>query len=157
TYERRKSPTRTFPVRERRGRMTAAPLRLESRAAALTCMDLFAGCGGLSLGLRQAGIEVRWANEIDPHAAATYREAHANVHVVEQDAEIFVQRLQDRDTQLPRRGDVDLVVGGPPCQGFSGYNRHRHQGDSRNSLVAVFLGAVDLIRPRWVLMENVPG
>jgi DNA (cytosine-5)-methyltransferase 1 len=123
----------------------------------LVCMDLFAGCGGLTIGLGQAGIEVRWANEIDSHAAETYRRTHQGCTVFEEDVKVLYRRLLDLDTNLPRPGEVDLVAGGPPCQGFSGYNRHRHTEDPRNSLVESFLDVVEHLKPRYVLMENVPG
>lgn len=123
----------------------------------LTCLDLFAGCGGLTIGLGQAGIQVRWANEIDANAAETYRQSHPGCSVFEEDVNLLYHRLLDRDTGLPRPGDVDLVAGGPPCQGFSGYNRHRSAEDPRNSLVESFLDVVEHLKPRYVLMENVPG
>jgi DNA (cytosine-5)-methyltransferase 1 len=120
-------------------------------------MDLFAGCGGLSLGLQEAGLEVRWANEHDGHAAETYRQSHPGVRVFQSDARSLFQQLLDGGTRLPRKGDVDLLVGGPPCQGFSGYNRYRKRSDPRNSLVEVFLDFVDFLKPNFVLIENVPG
>jgi DNA (cytosine-5)-methyltransferase 1 len=123
----------------------------------LTCLDLFAGCGGLTIGLGQAGIKVRWANEIDAHAAETYRRSHPGCSVFEEDVDHLYHRLLDRDDDLPRPGDVDLIAGGPPCQGFSGYNRHRSTKDPRNSLVESFLDVVAHLKPRYVLMENVPG
>jgi len=123
----------------------------------LTCLDLFAGCGGLTIGLGQAGIKVSWANEIDAHAAETYRRSHPGCTVFEEDVNLLYRRLLDRDTDLPRPGEVDLVAGGPPCQGFSGYNRHRSAEDPRNSLVESFLDVVAHLKPRYVLMENVPG
>ncbi len=123
----------------------------------LTCMDLFAGCGGLTFGLGQAGFDVRWANEIDGHAAETHRQSHPGCTVFEEDVNLLYRRLLDADADLPRPGDVDMVAGGPPCQGFSGYNRHRHGEDTRNSLVESFLDVVAHLKPRYVLMENVPG
>ena len=123
----------------------------------LTCMDLFAGCGGLTIGLGQAGFDLRWANEMDVHSAETYRRAHFGCTVFQEDVTLLHKRLLDRDSDLPRPGDVDLVAGGPPCQGFSGYNRHRSATDPRNSLVESFLDVVAHLSPRYVLMENVPG
>lgn len=123
----------------------------------LTCLDLFAGCGGLTIGLGQAGIKVSWANEIDAHTAETYRRSHPGCTVFEEDVNLLYRRLLDRDTDLPSPGEVDLVAGGPPCQGFSGYNRHRSAEDPRNSLVESFLDVVAHLKPRYVLMENVPG
>ena len=123
----------------------------------LTCFDLFAGCGGLTIGLGQAGIQVHWANEINAHAAETYRQSHPGCAVFEEDVRALYRRLLDRDRGLPSPGEVDLVAGGPPCQGFSGYNRHRSAEDPRNSLVESFLDIVAYLKPRYVLMENVPG
>jgi DNA (cytosine-5)-methyltransferase 1 len=123
----------------------------------VTCLDLFAGCGGLSNGLVQAGIQVRWANELDGHAAETYRQSHSGCNVFEEDVNVLYRRMRDGDKDLPQPGEVDLVVGGPPCQGFSGYNRHRRVEDPRNSLVESFLDVVEHVKPRYVLMENVPG
>jgi len=123
----------------------------------ITCLDLFAGCGGLSNGLVQAGIQVRWANELDGHAAETYRQSHPGCNVFEEDVNLLYRRMLDGDKDLPQPGEVDLVAGGPPCQGFSGYNRHRNVEDPRNSLVESFLDVVEHIKPRYVLMENVPG
>ena len=123
----------------------------------IKCFDLFAGCGGLSIGLTQAGIEVHWANEFDANAAETYRKSHPGCKVFEEDVNVLYQRMLDRDENLPQPGDVDLVVGGPPCQGFSGYNRHRSVDDPRNSLVDSYLDIVRYLKPKYVLMENVPG
>jgi DNA (cytosine-5)-methyltransferase 1 len=123
----------------------------------LRVFDLFAGCGGLSLGLEQAGLSVNWANEIDNNAVLTYRHAHPNTSVFDSDANLLFQRLLDNDQGLPSPGEVDVIVGGPPCQGFSGYNRHRSPNDPRNSLVETFLSFINYLQPRYILMENVPG
>ena len=119
--------------------------------------ELFAGCGGLSQGLTRAGFDIRWANEIDPYAAKTFKAMHQNTKLFTEDANLLLQRLRDKDKDLPKPGEVELVTGGPPCQGFSGFNRHRRADDPRNSLVETFLGFVDYLHPRYVLMENVPG
>lgn len=121
-----------------------------------TVVDLFAGCGGLSTGLVQAGFDVRWANEIDADAGATYQASHQSKTWIE-DGQLFLQRIADEGAGLPRRREVDLLAGGPPCQGFSGYNRYRSPGDKRNSLVELYLAFVEVLEPRYVLIENVPG
>ena len=120
-------------------------------------LDLFAGCGGLSIGLKQAGVNVLWANEIEPNAATTYKNSHPKTEMYQEDANELLKRLVRGDNGLPKKGDVELIVGGPPCQGFSGYNRHRHQDDPRNSLVETFLDFVNYFEPKYVLLENVPG
>ncbi|MDB4645073.1 DNA cytosine methyltransferase [Rubripirellula sp.] len=122
-----------------------------------TVLDLFSGCGGLSLGLAEAGFDIKWANECDEFAADSFRNAHQNTSVFCEDVSRFYSRTLENDRGCPTRGELDLLTGGPPCQGFSGYNRHRSPDDPRNSLVEVFLDFVDLLEPRYVLMENVPG
>lgn len=123
----------------------------------LSVMDLFCGCGGLSAGLSQANLNVRWANEHIADTAKSYKTIHPYTDLYLEGAETFRGRLLDRDRNLPTRGEVDVVVGGPPCQGFAGWNRHRNPADARNSLVDVFLDVVDLLLPRFVIMENVTG
>ena len=66
-------------------------------------------------------------------------------------------KLTGGGSDSPRPGDVDIVIGGPPCQGFSGYNRYSKSDDPRNSLVDVFIDFVSFLQPRYVIMENVPG
>ena len=123
----------------------------------LTCLDLFAGCGGLSLGLKQAGLQVKWANELDSDSAKTYIAAHPKVKLFNESVEVLYEKVRDRASGVPESGGVDVIVGGPPCQGFSGYNPNRTPSDPRNSLVEVFLDFVSFLRPSYVLMENVPG
>ncbi len=120
-------------------------------------VDLFSGCGGLSLGFEQAGCCVRWANDIDQDAAATHRLNFSSTYFVSESIVSFLQRALDGEQGMPRPGEVDLVMGGPPCQGFSEFNRHRKPTDPRNSLMEVFLKFVDFVQPRFVLIENVPG
>jgi DNA (cytosine-5)-methyltransferase 1 len=105
----------------------------------------------------QAGFEVGWANEIDPSAAATYAASHPATRVHVEAVESFYANAVEGVEGYPQEGEVDLLVGGPPCQGFSGYNPRRRMDDPRNSLVEVFLDVVSLLRPRGVLIENVPG
>ena len=123
----------------------------------LIAFDVFAGCGGLSKGLLNAGMQVPWAVELDEHASNSYRTAHPLTSVYNEDATVVLKAIEAKDSCVPGRGDVDIVVGGPPCQGFSGYNRYRRASDPRNSLVSTFLSYVEVLRPRYVLMENVPG
>jgi DNA (cytosine-5)-methyltransferase 1 len=122
-----------------------------------TAFDLFAGCGGLSEGLSRAGFNIGWANEFWKSAAATYHLSHRKTLLFEEDAKILLEKAINRYPGLPTPGGVDLLAGGPPCQGFSGFNRHRSPSDPRNSMVDVFLGFVQHLKPQLVLMENVPG
>ena len=122
-----------------------------------TAFDLFAGCGGLSQGISRAGFDVRWANENWKPAAQTYQVSHSATTLFQEDARHLLSRIINAETGLPLPGEVDLLAGGPPCQGFSGFNRHRNPADPRNSMLDVFLGFVRQLKPRMVLIENVPG
>lgn len=112
-----------------------------------TVVDLFAGAGGLSLGLKQAGWETRVACEFDPSACNTYR-ANFRSEMVEGD-------IRGVDW-TPLKGQIELVAGGPPCQPFSVAGNQRANSDERDMLPE-FVRAVREIRPRLFLMENVAG
>lgn len=108
-------------------------------------IDLFAGCGGLSLGIsRGCGATPVLAVELDADAAATYRLNHPSAHVLRLDAR-----------SLPPLPTADLVVGGPPCQGFSALGR-RDPHDPRSALVGTFGDVVASVLPKVFVMENVP-
>jgi DNA (cytosine-5)-methyltransferase 1 len=129
-------------------------------------VDAFAGCGGLSLGLLQAGLTGRFAIEHDKYAFATL---YANLlskgskfqfawprWLPKEPIEIGTL-LEDYAAQLQAlEGTIDLLVGGPPCQGFSSAGRRKHD-DPRNKLFAAYLQVVDILRPKAVLIENVRG
>jgi len=132
----------------------------------ITFADAFAGCGGLSLGLMQAGLEGRFAIEHDEFAFATLR---ANLLSTGSRLKFAWPRwlpkepiaigtlLHDYQAQLESlEGRIDLLVGGPPCQGFSSAGR-RKCDDPRNKLFASYLRMVDILKPRAVLIENVRG
>lgn len=123
----------------------------------LNVLDLYAGCGGLSLGLAEAGMKVRWANECWNEAASTYKSVHPTTDVYASTASDFWRTVETGESTISNASDVDLIVGGAPCQGFSGFNRHRGIEDPRNSEVEIFLRFVDLLLPDRVLLENVPG
>jgi DNA (cytosine-5)-methyltransferase 1 len=122
-------------------------------------IDLFSGVGGLSLGLRRAGFRVLLGIDIDPLAVACYRQNHRGVEVWERD--IFGVRATEIIEAFDlSKGDLDLVAGCPPCEGFSRLrtlNRSRPVEDRRNELVEAFGRLVIGLRPKAVLMENVPG
>jgi DNA (cytosine-5)-methyltransferase 1 len=108
------------------------------------CIDLFAGAGGLSLGFIQAGFKVTKAVDTDPSAVETYR-INLGDHVVAHDL--------SQDLELP---NATVIIGGPPCQGFSSAGR-RESGDERNSLVGHFAKFVRQVRPTAFVFENVEG
>lgn len=122
-------------------------------------VDLFAGCGGLTEGLKRAGWAVRAAVEIDAKAASTYRLNHPEVALVERDIRSlniasFAAELADQ------YGRLDLVAGCPPCQGFSRLltkNRIGNSADERNDLIFSMLEFILAAEPRAVMLENVPA
>ncbi|ACA15992.1 DNA-cytosine methyltransferase [Methylobacterium sp. 4-46] len=130
-----------------------------------TCIDLFAGCGGLSLGLGAAGFSILFSVEAHPDAFATYRhnllDARPDQHVWPSWLEKRAWRAEElftthRAELVGLRGKVDLLAGGPPCQGFS-TNGLRHPDDPRSAMVDVYLQYVAAVQPRLVLLENVVG
>jgi len=123
----------------------------------LKVLDLFAGCGGLSYGLKNVGFDIQWANEYWEPAAKTFNKIHPKTKVDKEDANKYLNRLLDIDRTLPRNGEVDCIVGGPPCQGFCGINRYRKIDDDRNSLIETFYHIVRYLKPKFVVMENVTG
>ncbi len=132
----------------------------------LTFIDAFAGCGGLSLGLMQAGWTGRFAIERDKFAFATLKanllaknSPHRYVwpRWLPKEPIGIVELLSDYRDQIEEiSGSVDVLVGGPPCQGFSSAGRRKHD-DPRNQLFASYLNLVDIIQPKAVLIENVRG
>ena len=125
-------------------------------ATELTAVDLFAGAGGLSEGLREAGFTSLYANELIPTYARTYAENHPHTIVDSRDIRDVDARKIRRQLGL-ERGDLDLLAGGPPCQGFSINAPIRSEDDRRNHLFREFLRFVEEFNPRAVLIENVPG
>ena len=121
-------------------------------AGGLTAVDAFCGAGGLSLGLAEAGFDVRAAFDLNPAAVETYG-ANLGPHGHVRDA----TALTGADLLALARvdGRLDLLAGGPPCQGFSKQKRGAHLGDKRNALVLEFLRLVQETRPRAFLLENV--
>ena len=119
-------------------------------------IDLFAGAGGLSEGLSDAGFHSLFACEIVPIYARTYKYNHSNAIVATDD----IRKLDADDVRQElklERGELDLIAGGPPCQGFSINAPIRSASDSRNHLFREYLRFVDAFAPRAILIENVPG
>ncbi len=124
-----------------------------------TAIDLFSGCGGLSRGLRDAGFQVVAAVEVEPKAQHTYRLNHPKVRLYEKDIRKVAVRSLLEDAGM-KPGELDLLAGCPPCQGFSRL-RTRNQNtsieDPRNDLVRDFLRFVRVLRPKAIMLENVPA
>lgn len=121
-----------------------------------TAIDLFCGAGGLSEGLRQAGFRVLAGNDFDEAAGETYVATHA-------DAKFLggpIQAISAQDFLKAsglRKGELDVLAGGPPCQAYSVYNHQRGMHDDRSSLFREHLRMVEGLQPKWVVMENVTG
>ncbi|KAG0284747.1 hypothetical protein BGZ96_010905 [Linnemannia gamsii] len=144
----------------------------------LRAMDIFAGCGGMSFGLKQSGmVETEYSIEVDQDAAATFRHNFPTVEVLNYDAGFLLKQaiLQEQEVDggpttrpgsnktlslkaiMPFPGEVDLIYCGPPCQGFTTATGKSNRDDPKNSLVATAMSYVDFYRPRYLLLENVKG
>lgn len=119
-------------------------------------IDLFSGCGGLSLGLEQSGFEVVFANDIDPMCAQTFIN---NIKIARE--RFFIGDINKLISEYQKYKEyfknTDLVSGGPPCQGFSMANRQRIIDDPRNTLYKAYLKFLSLTTPKFFIMENVKG
>lgn len=119
-------------------------------------VDLFAGCGGLSLGMEQAGFAPWFVNEIVETFCNTYKRNHtlSDGHYFVGDINELNEHLDEYEKYLE---DITLVCGGPPCQGFSMANRQRILDDPRNQLYKAYLVFLKKVRPKFFVMENVKG
>lgn len=119
-------------------------------------VDLFAGCGGLSTGMEQAGFTPWFVNEIVPTFCNTYRCNHKLP-----DSHYYVGDINQLNKDIAKfqdiLSDISIVCGGPPCQGFSTANRQRIIDDPRNNLYKAYLQFLSVVRPKFFVMENVRG
>ena len=122
----------------------------------LTCVDLFSGAGGLSKGFLDAGYDVVLGVDFDDAALRTFKANHGSAEAMKLDLfnhdniNVIVEFLRERDIKL------DVLVGGPPCQGFS-IAGPRDMNDKRNSLYSAMVKLANTLKPRAVILENVPG
>ena len=121
-----------------------------------TCLDLFSGAGGLSRGFYDAGYDVVLGVDFDVAALKTFKENHGSAEVMKLDLfnhsniEVIIQFLEDKNIEL------DVLVGGPPCQGFS-VAGPRDMNDKRNTLYTAMVKLAERVKPKAVVLENVPG
>jgi len=125
---------------------------IPKKEAKFTGLSLFAGCGGLSLGFASAGCEIKGFVEIDDGLAKIYSVNFPNTRRIGADiTEISSGHLYDLCKNI---GDIDVVIGGPPCQGFS-LSGKRNIQDPRNYLFQDYMRIIDVVRPKVALIENV--
>ncbi|MBU4010995.1 MAG: DNA cytosine methyltransferase, partial [Proteobacteria bacterium] len=132
-----------------------------------TFLDVFSGCGGLSLGLFSAGWQGIFAIEKNPDAFSTLKHNLISPKVsryrfdwpewlCQKPMEISTLLENHKNDLVSLQGKVDLIAGGPPCQGFSSAGK-RDPNDPRNSLTEEYIQVVSLVQPRFLLIENVRG
>lgn len=116
-------------------------------------IDLFAGVGGMSLGFENSGFDVVLANEYDPSIANAYQLNHKKTKMICGD----ITKLDFDEVFSDYIGKVDVVIGGPPCQGFSQKGQRKTINDERNFLFKYYVKVVGLVKPKYFVMENVPN
>jgi DNA (cytosine-5)-methyltransferase 1 len=120
-------------------------------------IDLFAGAGGLSWGLQLAGLEALAAQELEPDFAFTYSQNHPETKMIVGDIRTRKTKAELFDSANALYGsDLDLIAGGPPCQGFSTAGWRQHS-DERNALIYEYLDIISEMKPRLFVFENVEG
>jgi DNA (cytosine-5)-methyltransferase 1 len=134
--------------------MTSSSLS-QSYPDRLSSIDLFAGAGGMSEGFRNAGFDALYANDIEAPAIATFARNHPKTKTSAEDIRhIDASALRIELGLQP--GELDVLVGGPPCQGFSTYGQ-RSSEDSRNQLYVEYLRFIQAFKPKAYVIENVTG
>ncbi|XP_050308099.1 DNA (cytosine-5)-methyltransferase 1-like [Anthonomus grandis grandis] len=127
----------------------------------LKSMDIYSGCGGLSDGLERAGlVNTKWAIDINPSAAEAFQLNNPSADVFEDNCnDVLCVLLEGRGSEIgmPEKGEVDIIVGGPPCQGFSIINRFKDSQSAKtnNCQINTYLGFIDYFRPKYFVFENV--
>ena len=117
-------------------------------------VELFCGCGGTSVGFEMAGYQIALGCDIHRFSIETFRQNHEGVSTILGD----IHDVKTDDVlKLLKGRQVDVLIGGVPCQGFSLNNRKRHADDKRNQLYKEFLRFVEVLKPRAILLENVSG
>lgn len=119
----------------------------------VTVMDFFSGCGGTSIGFRDAGLRVTGAIDHDPDSAASFRTNFPESTVVNRD----IRHVSIEEVESIAREGVRLFSGCAPCQPFSRQNKNRSSSDPRRALLQEFQRFISKLRPELVIIENVPG
>lgn len=119
----------------------------------MNVISLFSGCGGLDLGFERAGFDIPVANEFDPTIFDTFKINHPKTHLIEGD----VRQVTKEDIVPYINGDVDGIIGGPPCQSWSEAGSLRGIEDSRGQLFFDYIRILKEFQPKFFLAENVSG
>ncbi len=150
-------------------RSTMKPTPETAAVGIIRAVDLFAGCGGLSVGLEEAGralgmkVDHVLANDFDRDVlriyAQNFPEAECVLGPVEDllDGEVGSQLTTNERKLRDRLGEIDVVIGGPPCQGHSDFNNRTRNNDPKNELYLKMARFCEVVRPKHVVIENVPG
>lgn len=129
---------------------------IEKNSNKIKLVDMFCGAGGLSLGFIHEGCRVVFANDVDELCMETYKYNHPETPEELMRCEDIKKLVSNIDSYITE--DVDIVIGGPPCQGFSSANKHhRVINDPRNELYKYYIKVVESLAPKIVVMENVRG
>lgn len=140
----------------------------------MNVIDLFAGAGGFSAGFKKAGFNIVLANEIDQQIAYTYQKNFSDTLMINEDIKILSNHFDelvkqhlddkciDKDKIVHGLENIDVVIGGPPCQGFSMAGsrirkKHAFLEDPRNYLFKYYFKIIQRFEPKYFVMENVPG
>lgn len=116
-------------------------------------ISLFSGCGGLDLGFEKAGFEIPIANEFDATIFDTFKVNHPNTHLIERD----IRDITKKDITPYIDGDIDGIIGGPPCQSWSEAGSLRGIDDARGQLFFDYIRILKEFQPKFFLAENVSG
>lgn len=122
----------------------------------LTVIDLFCGCGGLSRGFLDAGYDVLMGIDFDDAALKTFKANHGNAEALKLDLFDLSNINIIKDKVEQKTNKLDVLIGGPPCQGFSLAGK-REEDDKRNQLYNAMVKTAEVLRPRVIILENVPG
>ena len=116
-------------------------------------ISLFSGCGGLDLGFKKAGFEIPVANEFDKTIWATFKANHPTTHLIEED----IRKISKLDIEKFINGEIDGIIGGPPCQSWSEAGALRGINDARGQLFFDYIRILKEFQPKFFLAENVSG
>ena len=167
-------PIRTGPSTEIYGndysylRLKNAP-KLNSYKHKLTCVELFSGCGGMALGVEEAcremgvSLEVRFAIDSTQAAVDVFKSNFPDANIINGNIQEFFTESLDAPISREERqlasmvGDVDFLIGGPPCQGLSDLNNYSRRRDPKNALYSYMARAAMVLQPKFLIIENVQG